>query len=162
MESVAVHERWMRAALGCAALADSESEVPVGAVVVAGGAIIGRGWNRPIASNDPTHHAEIAAIRDAAASSTNYRLTDATLYVTLEPCIMCAGAILNARLLHVVFGARDAERGAAGSIVNVLDSPFSTHRCDATAGVLADECSALLTDFFVRKRVLEPGGKRRP
>ena len=162
MESVAVHERWMREALVCAALAECESEVPIGAVVVAGGVIIGRGWNRPIACHDPTHHAEIAAIRDAAATSANYRLTDATLYVTLEPCIMCAGAILNARLLHVVFGARDPKHGAAGSVVNVLDSPFTTHRCHSTAGVLADECSALLTKFFVEKRTLEPAGKPRP
>ncbi len=152
MESLSRHERWMREALACAALAESESEVPIGAVVVSGGAIIGRGWNRPIASHDPTHHAEIAAIRDAAAGTGNYRLTDATLYVTLEPCIMCAGAILNARLQHVVFGARDPDRGAAGSVVNVLDSPFTTHRCDSTTGVLADECGALLTEFFVRKR----------
>ena len=157
MTSLAEHEHWMREALGLAAQALDEGEVPVGAVVVVAGAAIGHGWNRPIASHDPTHHAEIAALRDAGRRIGNYRLVNATLYVTLEPCVMCAGAAANARVMQVVFGARDPQRGAVGSLLDILDSPFTTHRSAVTAGVLAAECQQLLDGFFAKLRSTDSG-----
>jgi tRNA(adenine34) deaminase len=145
-------ERWMREALTQARIAAQHNEVPVGAVIIANGKLIGAGHNHPVASHDPTAHAEISALRAACQSMGNYRLPGATLYVTLEPCLMCAGAIIQARLARVVFGARDDKAGAAGSTVNLLQSPLANHQCQLTASVLLHECRALLEDFFASLR----------
>jgi tRNA(adenine34) deaminase len=142
----------MRAALALAAEASAAGEVPVGAVVVRDGAIVGRGFNAPIGRHDPTGHAEIAALRDAAAALGNYRLPDCELYVTLEPCAMCAGAIIHARIRRVVFGARDPKTGACGSVVDLFAEPRLNHHATVTPGVLAEACGALLTDFFAARR----------
>lgn len=144
--------QWMRHALDLARRAADEGEVPVGAVVVLDDRCIGEGWNRPIGSNDPSAHAEIEALRAAAAAVGNYRLPGATLYVTLEPCIMCAGAIVHARVDTVVYGAADPKAGAAGSLFSLLDSEQLNHRAVVRGGVLADECGALLRDFFSARR----------
>jgi tRNA(adenine34) deaminase len=145
-------ERWMGEALALARSAGARGEVPVGAVVVQDGRAIGRGGNAPIADNDPTAHAEIAALRDAARALRNYRLPGATLYVTIEPCAMCAGAILHARLARVVFGAADAKTGACGSVVDLFAEPRLNHHATVTRGVRASECGALLSDFFAARR----------
>jgi tRNA(adenine34) deaminase len=142
----------MRAALALAEEAARQGEVPVGAVVVADGHIVGRGYNAPISRRDPTAHAEIAALRDAAAAIGNYRLPDCDLYVTLEPCAMCAGAIMHARIRRLVFGASDPKTGACGSVVNLLAEPRLNHHTGATAGVLAEECAAVLKAFFAERR----------
>ncbi len=142
----------MRAALAEAATAGREGEVPVGAVVVADGAIIGRGFNAPIARHDPSAHAEIAALRDAAARLGNYRLPGCDLYVTLEPCAMCAGAIMLARLRRLVFGAPDPKTGACGSVVNLFADPRLNHHTFVTGGLLAEECGTLLKRFFAERR----------
>lgn len=143
---------FMRAALALAEEARRQDEVPVGAVVVADGAIVGRGYNAPISRCDPTAHAEIAALRDAAAAIGNYRLPGCDLYVTLEPCAMCAGAIMHARIRRVVFGAADPKTGACGSVLNLFDEPRLNHHTSLTPGVLADECGALLKQFFGERR----------
>jgi tRNA(adenine34) deaminase len=143
---------FMRAALALAGEGRLAGEVPVGAVVVADGRIVGRGFNAPISRRDPTGHAEIAALRDAAAALGNYRLPDCDLYVTLEPCAMCAGAILHARIRRLVFGARDPKTGACGSVIDLLAEPRLNHHTDVTGGVLADECGALLSAFFAERR----------
>lgn len=143
---------FMREALGLAAEAAARAEVPVGAVVVQEGVVIGRGYNAPISLHDPTAHAEIAALRDAARNVGNYRLPECELFVTIEPCAMCAGAILHARLARVVFGARDPKTGAAGSIVDLFAEPRLNHHAAVEGGVLADECGALLTQFFESRR----------
>ena len=143
---------FMRAALALAEEAQRAGEVPVGAVVVADGAIVGRGFNAPISRHDPTGHAEIAALRDAARTLGNYRLPGCDLYVTLEPCAMCAGAIMHARIGRVVFGARDPKTGACGSVVDLFAEPRLNHHATVTGGVLADECGALLSGFFADKR----------
>ena len=127
-------------------------EVPVGAVLVHNNQVIGEGWNRPIGRHDPTAHAEIMALRQGGLVLQNYRLIDATLYVTLEPCVMCAGAMVHGRISRLVFGARDAKTGAAGSLIDVLHHPGMNHRVDITEGVLADSCSAMLSDFFRWRR----------
>ena len=132
--------------------AEAEGEVPVGALVVLNGEIIGAGWNRPISSHDPTAHAEVVALRAAAAKLGNYRLTGATLYVTLEPCPMCAGAIVHARVARVVFGAADPLAGAAGSVFNLLESSALNHRVQLERGVLAEECGIRLKAFFQARR----------
>jgi tRNA(adenine34) deaminase len=142
----------MRVALALAQDRRRMGEVPVGAVVVADGAIVGRGFNAPISRHDPTGHAEIAALRDAAAALGNYRLPDCELYVTLEPCVMCAGAILHARIRRLVFGARDPKTGACGSVVNLFAEPRLNHHAVVTGGVLGEECGALLSAFFAEKR----------
>ena len=144
--------RWMEQALGLAARAESAGEVPIGAVIVRDGAVLGQGWNRPIATHDPTAHAEIVALREAAHHVGNYRLSGATLYVTLEPCAMCAGAIVHARLARVVYGAADPKAGAAGSVLNLLQSDALNHRCVVTGGVLAQECGERLREFFRARR----------
>lgn len=146
------NEAWMRRALELAARAEAEGEVPVGALVVMNGEIIGQGWNRPISSHDPTAHAEIVALRAAANKLGNYRLIGSTLYVTLEPCPMCAGAIVHARIQRVVFGATDPLAGAAGSVFNILESAALNHRVQLEGGVLADECGARLKTFFQARR----------
>ncbi len=143
---------WMDAALELARGAGLRGEVPVGAVVVREGVVIGRGGNAPIAGNDPTAHAEIAALRDAARATGNYRLTGCTLYCTLEPCAMCAGAILHARIGRVVFGARDAKTGAAGSVIDLFAEPRLNHHAQVEGGVRGEECAGLLSAFFAARR----------
>ncbi|MEO9136940.1 MAG: tRNA adenosine(34) deaminase TadA [Casimicrobiaceae bacterium] len=145
-------EEWMAAALAVAQAAGARGEVPVGAIVVCEGAIIGRGGNAPITGSDPTAHAEIGALREAAAMLGNYRLPGCELYVTLEPCAMCAGAILHARLARVVYGARDPKTGACGSVIDLFGEPRLNHHTRVTEGVAADACSALLTRFFAARR----------
>ena len=143
---------FMRMALERAREAERAGEVPVGAVVVAEGEVIARGANRTIADCDPTAHAEMVALREAARVLGNYRLGDVTMYVTVEPCAMCAGAIVQARIARLVYGADDPKGGAVRSCFNVLDNPRLNHRVDVTAGVLADECAALLQTFFSARR----------
>ena len=145
-------EHYMREALALAAEAEARGEVPVGAVVVKDGAIIGRGFNQPISSCDPSAHAEIVAMRDAAARTGNYRLTGCGLYVTLEPCVMCAGAIMHARVMRVVYGACDPKTGACGSIVDLFADAKLNHHATVVRGVLADECGARLSAFFGQRR----------
>lgn len=142
----------MRRALELGRRGAAEGEVPVGAVVVAGGDVVGEGWNRPIAAHDPTAHAEIQALRAAAAALGNYRIAGATLYVTLEPCAMCVGAMFHARVARVVFGAADPKTGACGSVVNLFADARLNHHAQVSGGVLADECGALLRDFFAARR----------
>jgi len=146
------HEHWMAEALAFAERARDTGEVPVGAVVVCNERIVGQGWNQSVGKRDPTAHAEINAIRDAGKKLDNYRLNDCSLYVTLEPCVMCAGAIVHARLATVVIGARDAKVGATGSIVNLVESPLLNHQCKVIAGVLEDQCKTILQGFFRGKR----------
>ncbi|HEX7361034.1 MAG TPA: tRNA adenosine(34) deaminase TadA [Bryobacteraceae bacterium] len=143
---------FMRAALGLAREAERMGEVPVGAVVVADGVVIGEGWNRPVAAADPSAHAEIGALRHAAARRNNYRLPGATLYVTLEPCVMCAGALVLARIERLVFGARDLRFGAVRSKFRLADSDLLNHRVRVEEGLLAAEASEMLQRFFQSKR----------
>ena len=143
---------FMRLALEEAERAAGEGEVPVGAVVLLGGQVIGRGHNRSISAADPTAHAEILALRDAARAVGNYRLTGATLYVTVEPCAMCCGAAVQARVGRVVYGADDPKAGAARSLYRILDDPRLNHRAEVTGGVRAGECAELLTRFFRARR----------
>lgn len=143
---------FMRAALDLAREAATCGEVPVGAVVVLDGEIVGRGFNQPIGRNDPTAHAEVMALRDAGQRRGNYRLPDCTLYVTLEPCAMCVGAMMHARIARVVFGARDPKTGAAGSVVDLFAEARLNHHAEVTDGVLAGECGALLSGFFAARR----------
>jgi tRNA(adenine34) deaminase len=143
---------FMELALDLAREAGALGEVPVGAVVVLEGEVIGRGCNRPIDRHDPSAHAEIMALRDAASRLGNYRLPGCTLYVTLEPCVMCAGAIMHARVAQVVFGTRDPKTGAAGSVVDLFAETRLNHHTTITGGVLADECGKLLSSFFAARR----------
>ena len=142
----------MRRALWLAERARAEGEVPVGALVIKDGEVIGEGWNRPIAAHDPSAHAEMLALRAAASTLGNYRLLDTTLYVTLEPCMMCAGAIVHARVSRVVFGAVDPKTGVAGGVADIFAAPFVNHRVKVDGGVLAEECGGLLTAFFKERR----------
>jgi tRNA(adenine34) deaminase len=142
----------MGRALELAAHAADHQEVPVGAVVVKGGRVIGEGWNRPIGDCDPTAHAEIVAMRDAARQLKNYRLEGSILYVTLEPCPMCIGTALNARVARVVFGAWDPKAGACGSVFDLPREPKLTHKLDVFGGVCSERCGALLRDFFAKRR----------
>jgi tRNA(adenine34) deaminase len=148
---MATHEDYMRQALAEARRAQEAGEVPVGAVLVAEGAVVGCGFNQPIGSRDPTAHAEIVALRAAAAALANYRLVGVTAYVTLEPCLMCVGALLNARVATVVYGAPEPKWGAVRSLVR-LDELALTHRFEVVAGVLEDESRRLLVDFFRSRR----------
>jgi len=143
---------YMSEALTLAVAARQAGEVPVGAVVVEGGRIIGRGFNAPISCHDPSAHAEIQAMRAAALVLRNYRLTGCTLYVTLEPCAMCAGAIQHARIARVVFGAADPKTGACGSVVNLFAEPLLNHHTRIEGGMLASQCGELLTSFFRERR----------
>ena len=145
------HEPFMRQALALAERARDEGEVPVGALVARDGAVLGRGSNRPIRTSDPTAHAEVVALREAAAAAGNYRLVGATLYVTIEPCLMCVGALVHARVETVVFGADDPKAGAAGSLLDPNELPLN-HRFTVVRGVLGDQCGALLRDFFRARR----------
>jgi tRNA(adenine34) deaminase len=142
----------MRIALGHAAAAGAAGEVPVGAVLVRGEDVIATGGNRPIASHDPTAHAEIQALRAGGQALGSYRLNDTTLYVTLEPCVMCASAIVHARVRRLVFGAWDPRAGGAGSITNVFALPGLNHHVDVFGGVLMDECARMLQEFFAQRR----------
>ena len=148
----AQHMPFMSRALELARQAQAHGEVPVGAVIVRDGAIIAEGFNRPIGGNDPTAHAEIVAMRAAAAVLGSYRLLNTSLYVTLEPCAMCAGAMVHARVQNIIFGATDPRAGAAGSIFNIVQSSALNHRVSVQGGVLAEECGKLLRDFFVARR----------
>ncbi len=143
---------FMQAALAEAQTAAGQNEIPVGAVVVAGGEIIARAHNRSIMDHDPSGHAEIAALRAAGTATANYRLVDATLYVTLEPCAMCIGALIQARIRRLVFGAYDEKAGAAGSVLDLAGERKLNHRFEVNGGLLQDECGALLTAFFSGKR----------
>jgi tRNA(adenine34) deaminase len=142
----------MGLALERAREAGAAGEVPVGAVVVLEGEVVGRGFNQPIGRHDPTAHAEIMALRDAAIRLGNYRLPGCTLYVTLEPCAMCAGAIMHARINRVVFGARDPKTGASGSIIDLFAETRLNHHTSVLGGVLADDCGSLLSSFFAARR----------
>lgn len=149
----------MYAALELAEQAQEAGEVPVGAVVVKDGAIIGRGYNRPISAADPTAHAEVMALRDAACFLSNYRLTDCTLYVTLEPCAMCVGAIFHARIARLVFGAADPKTGACGSIIDLPAEIGLNHHTQVTGGVLAEEGGRRLKQFFANRRKMGRMGR---
>ena len=151
-EAESLDQFWMQRALELAQQAKAEGEVPVGAVLVKEDHILGEGWNAPIGQHDPTAHAEIRALRQAAERLGNYRLLDTTLYVTLEPCVMCAGAIIHARVKRVVIGALDPKTGAAGSVFDILNSERHNHQVEISQGVLAEECGALLKDFFQARR----------
>ena len=143
---------WMRHALTLARRAEAEGEVPVGAVLVKDGDIVGEGWNRTITLKDPSAHAEILALRDAGQRAGNYRLPGCVMYVTLEPCCMCAGAMIHARLERLVFGAPDPKTGAAGGRFDLLLNPDHNHRVRVVGGCLADKCGGLLQDFFRDRR----------
>jgi len=145
-------ETFMREALALARQASEAGEVPVGAVVVKDGTVVGRGHNRPVSGRDPTAHAEVMALRDAAERIGNYRLGDCELYVTLEPCVMCAGAIMHARISRVVYGAADPKSGACGSVVNLFADSRLNHHATVIGGVLADAAGKLLQDFFSERR----------
>ncbi len=145
-------QKWMREALLLARQAEGAGEVPVGAVLVKDGAFLGSGCYQPIGAHDPTAHAEVMALRAAAAASGNYRLIGTTLYVTLEPCAMCAGAMVHARVARLVYGAADPKTGAAGSVFDIARTDKLNHRLEVEGGVLAEECGGLLKDFFARRR----------
>lgn len=147
-----VDTEYMRHALALAEQAKAAGEVPVGAVVVKDGEIIGRGFNAPISRHDPSAHAEVQALRDAAERIGNYRLVDCELFVTLEPCLMCAGAMMHARVARVVYGANDFKTGACGSVLDVFAEQRLNHHSAVQGGVLAEECSAMLSNFFAQRR----------
>ncbi|MBD3670628.1 MAG: tRNA adenosine(34) deaminase TadA [Gammaproteobacteria bacterium] len=153
MELESPDQFWMRRALELSMLAARHGEVPVGAVIVKDGDEVGSGWNRPIEGHDPSAHAEIEALRSAGKRLSNYRLPDTTLYVTLEPCAMCAGAIIHARVKRVVFGASDPKGGAAGSVFQILGTEKLNHQVEIVSGVLEQECGDMLREFFRMKRV---------
>ncbi len=152
MTSLSQHEQWMRRALALADRAENEGEVPIGAVVVRDGELLGEGWNQVISFNDPTAHAEVVAMRDAARVTGNYRLPGATVYVTLEPCTMCAGAMIHARIEKLVFAAREPRAGVVCSTCSLLDEPRYNHQVQWQEGVLAEESSARLQAFFKARR----------
>jgi len=152
MDKLATHEKWMRHAIDLAKQAERLGEVPVGAIVVQQGEIIGQGWNQPIATHDPSAHAEMQAIRAACQYQQNYRLTDASLYVTLEPCAMCAGAIIQSRINTVIYAASEPRSGAVDSVFSMLDHPQLNHQAEVVSGVLAEESAAMLKAFFKARR----------
>ncbi len=145
-------EHWMQHALELAKKAEMEGEVPVGAIIVKNNELISEGWNQPISTHDPSAHAEMVAIRAAANKLENYRISETTLYVTLEPCVMCAGAIIHARIARVVYAAKDPKTGAAGSVFNILDSTLNNHQPEICHGILATESATLLQNFFKQRR----------
>ena len=151
-EQAARDEYWMRRAMELAQTAEEAGEVPVGAVIVRDEQLLAEGWNRPIAGHDPTAHAEIMALRAAGLAAANYRLTGTTLYVTLEPCVMCAGAIVHARVERVVYAATDPRAGAAGSVFSLLENTPLNHQVQVQGGVLADICADMLRQFFRARR----------
>lgn len=152
MSQAELDRQFMQQALEQANLAALAGEVPVGAVLVRNGQVISKGFNQPITHHDPSAHAEMLALRQAALSEQNYRLPGTTLYVTLEPCVMCAGAILHARVERIVFGATDPKTGAAGSVLDVFSSKQINHQTTAEGGVMGEECGQLLRDFFKERR----------
>ena len=152
MEAQTLDEQMMRLAIAEARTAELEGEVPVGAIVVYNNEIIGRGQNRVLRDSDPTAHAEIVALRQAGLTLSNYRLTGCTLYVTLEPCAMCAGAILHARIARLVYAADDPKAGACGSVLSVMNHPQLNHRVEVAPGLLAEECGPMLSNFFIVRR----------
>lgn len=143
---------WMRYAIDLAKRGQMDGEVPVGAVIVKDNQVIGEGWNQPIGLHDPSAHAEMVALRAAGKSLSNYRLLDTTLYVTLEPCVMCAGAIIHARVGRVVYGTNDPKAGAAGSVVDIFSNPKLNHHVSIESGLLSTECGDLLSHFFKARR----------
>jgi len=145
-------EDWMQQAIALAGKAELQGEVPVGAIVVKAGQLIAQGWNQMISLNDPSAHAEMQAIREAAKALENYRLNDCTLYVTLEPCSMCAGLMVHSRIKRLVYGTSDYKTGAAGSILNLVQQPEFNHQLEVTSGVMAEACAAQLSGFFQRRR----------
>jgi tRNA(adenine34) deaminase len=151
---------FMRQALEQAQLAWDQGEVPVGAVVVKDGVVIARGYNQPIGTHDPTAHAEIVALRAAAEALGNYRLPGCELYVTLEPCVMCSGAMMHARLARVVYGAPDPKTGACGSVVDLFEHAQLNHHAETVGGVLADDCAGMLKDFFAVRRAAAAAARR--
>lgn len=160
-DQLAIDQQWMRRALQLAERGAAMGEVPVGAVVVADGKVIGEGWNKPISSNDPSAHAEIVALREAATHIGNYRLVDATLYVTIEPCTMCAGALVHARLARLVYAATEPKAGVVDSQCQMLKQPYLNHQIDYCGGVLADESRRLMSDFFQRRRAIKKQSRQR-
>jgi tRNA(adenine34) deaminase len=144
---------YMWLALDLARKAATNDEVPVGAIIVKNGVVIGRGSNAPIHNHDPTAHAEIIAMREAAQHLGNYRLVDCTLYVTLEPCAMCSGAVQHARIARLVYGASDPKTGACGSVINLMAEPKLNHHAEVIGGILAEECGAVLSEFFKQRRL---------
>ncbi len=146
-------KHWMQCAFELAQKAEAQGEVPVGAVIVYDDQIIGEGWNQPISLNDATAHAEIVALRDAGNKTGNYRLPGTTLYVTLEPCAMCAGAIVNARLSKLIYAVDDPKTGACGSVFNLLQTEELNHQVEIEKGILEEECRSLIQTFFKEKRV---------
>lgn len=150
--AISESEQWIHAAFSLARRAQEQQEVPVGAVVVYNQQVVGEGWNQPIGLCDPSAHAEIMALRQAALRLGNYRLLDTTLYVTLEPCAMCLGAMLQARIKNLVFGAWDSRAGAVRSVFQILDAPQLNHRIAWQGGILAEQCALLLKDFFRQRR----------
>jgi tRNA(adenine34) deaminase len=152
LDGKTLDEEFMAVAIEQAKLARDLNEVPVGAVVVFGGKVIAKGYNSPISSRDPTAHAEIHALRDASRILANYRLNECTLYCTLEPCIMCAGAIMHSRISRLVFGAFDPKTGACGSIMNIFDEHRINHHTNVVSEVLAQQCGAILSEFFQQRR----------
>lgn len=153
-------EDWMRRAIVLAANAEQQGEVPVGAVLVKDGNMIAEGWNQMISLNDPSAHAEMQAIRAASAVMANYRLPDCTLYVTLEPCSMCAGVMVHSRIKRLVFGATDLKTGAAGSVLNLVQYGQFNHQLEVVSGVLATECATQLSAFFQRRRQEQKAAKQ--
>jgi tRNA(adenine34) deaminase len=143
---------YMRLALELASQAPAAGEVPVGAIVVRDGEVIGRGFNAPISRHDPSAHAEMLALREAAQNIGNYRLADCELFVTLEPCLMCAGAIMHSRIFRLVYGASDPKTGACGSVLDAFAEPRLNHHTEVVVGILAEECGLMLSDFFAMRR----------
>lgn len=160
MHDLAIDEQWMQQALALAGQAEAEDEIPVGAVVVADGKIIGKGYNQPIGLHDPSAHAEMQAIRDAAGYLQNYRVINTTLYVTLEPCPMCAGLLVHSRISRLVFGAYDEKTGAAGTVMNLVDHPALNHQIEVTGGVLEQQCADKISAFFRRRRAEKKAAKK--
>lgn len=148
-----IHQKWMQRAFELAQKAKEQDEVPVGAVIVYENKSIGEGWNQPISSNDPTSHAEIVALRQAGQALSNYRLPGAIMYVTLEPCAMCAGALIHARLTKLIYATADLKTGACGSVFNLLQTNQLNHKVEIENGVMKEECQTLLQLFFQEKRV---------
>lgn len=151
-EQTLIDHQFMEHALALAHKAEAINEIPVGAVLVANGSIIGEGYNQSITLNDPSAHAEMIAIRQAGQFLNNYRLIDCTLYVTLEPCPMCAGLLVHSRVTRLVFGAKDTKTGSAGSVMNITNHQDLNHQVEVESGIKADECSAILSNFFKRRR----------
>jgi tRNA(adenine34) deaminase len=156
MDLSTLDEQMMRVAIAEARTAELEGEVPVGAIVVYNNEIISRGQNRVLRNSDPTAHAEIVALRQAGLTFSNYRLTNCTLYVTLEPCAMCAGAILHARIARLIYAANDPKAGACGSVLSVMNHPQLNHKVEVSPGLLAEECGPMLSNFFLARRGKKP------